>query len=347
MALNEPTAPEEDSVLLSAWATMVAYDQSAVKLKQQFISTRRMVIFFTVLTTIFAALSGFVAALGGPPAAVAACAIGSIVLAGITSFLKDDVNEFSKTTTWINLRVIAERIRSQLYLYRMEAGSYRGLVADAADNALTKEIAAIEEEVARNTPDLMRLEDYTDPKKQHEMLVKAGQIKPDEVVVRKLTFADYVKIRVDDQKEWYDRKINRDYDNFKMSSRLSRGLLTSGAILGAIGAAARPEYSTLIALTTAVSVAITSYSNVNMYGKTYGLFQTATRKLAALNRDWLARQNDPDMHEPAKRTEAEHDLVESNENILAEERESWYALTINIQTISDGTIIAKEPKSET
>jgi ABC-type multidrug transport system fused ATPase/permease subunit len=348
MALNQPSVPEspEDRVLLSAWATMVAYDQSAVKLKQQFISTRRLVIVSTVVTTILAALSGLFVALKVEPLIAVVCALASAVTAGITGFLKEDVNEFFKTTTWINLRYIAECIRPELYLYRMEAGIYRGKTAEEADNLLIEKIGEIQTTVTKKEPGLMSVEDYTDAAKQRAALIQAKQITSQARVVRKLTLDDYQKIRVDYQKTWYDGKINRDYQSFKRSSRFSRGLLAIGVILGLIGVATRPEFSTLIAMTTAVSVAITSYSNVNMYGKTYGLFQIASRELTLLSQKWLAKQNDPDLRDPAKRVEAERDFVEANEKILAEERESWYALTVNIQTISDGTIIAKEPKSD-
>ena len=100
----------------------------------------------------------------------------------------------------------------------------------------------------------------------------------------------------------------------------------------------------MIAITTALAAAITSDSNVNMFGKTYSIFQTATRELGNLNRVWLAKQNNPDMTNPDKRLEVERDFVELVEQIANTERESWYQLVVNIQTISDGTIVADKPK---
>jgi hypothetical protein len=108
----------------------------------------------------------------------------------------------------------------------------------------------------------------------------------------------------------------------------------------------RPEFSALVAITTALSVAITSYSNVNMYGKTYGLFQIATQKLGNYNREWQAQQDDPGSASKAENEAAQRKFVVKVEEILKEERDAWYELAINIQTISDGTIIATAPKSE-
>ena len=128
------------------------------------------------------------------------------------------------------------------------------------------------------------------------------------------------------------------------TARASRAVLGIGAVVAALGLAGSPEFSVVIAITTALAAAITSDSNVNMFGKTYSIFQTATRELGNLNRVWLAKQNNPDMMNPDKRLEVERDFVELVEQIANTERESWYQLVVNIQTISDGTIVADKPK---
>jgi hypothetical protein len=284
-------------------------------------------------------LSALAAALNIATPVATGCAILGIILATGLTFLRDDVNEFSKTTTWINLRYIAEAMRTELYLYRMRAGRYRDKPDEEADDILGDMIEKIQDDVTKNDSGLIGVTDTTSVEGQRKLLVDKGEIKPGEIVQKTLDFATYKSIRMDGQKEWYDRKIVDDYALHRRNSRFARAVLGIGAVVAAIGLAGSPQFSVVIAITTALSAAITSDSNVNMFGKTYGLFQTATQSLGNLNRVWLAKQNNPDMTVPAKRVEVERNFVELVEKIATEEREAWYQLVVNIQTISDGTIV--------
>ena len=191
---------------------------------------------------------------------------------------------------------------------------------------------------------MVAVSDATSIDSQRQLLIDRGELKPNEVLHKALDFATYKSIRMDGQKDWYDRKIVDDYGLHRRTARASRAVLGIGAVVAALGLAGSPEFSVVIAITTALAAAITSDSNVNMFGKTYSIFQTATRELGNLNRVWLAKQNNPDMTNPDKRLEVERDFVELVEQIANTERESWYQLVVNIQTISDGTIVADKPK---
>jgi hypothetical protein len=297
--------------------------------------------------------------------------IFSVVLAGIVGFLREDVIEFSKTTTWINLRYITEELRAEIFLYWMRAGHYeryQTAKANDADNELARRLTEIQEKTIQNERGLTSVFDATGQEAQLKFITAQDKEKvyitekeptialqtaqdkekteKEPTIALQMVFDRYKKIRLDGQKAWYDGKITKDYADYRRSSRLSRGVLLAGAIVSGLGLAMRPEFSALVAITTALSVAITSYSNVNMYGKTYGLFQIATQKLGNYNREWQAQQDDPGSASKAENEAAQRKFVVKVEEILKEERDAWYELAINIQTISDGTIIATAPKSE-
>ena len=346
-AVSSPaTTPAEDMVLLSSWASMIAFDRRALKLKQDFIDRRRQVIFLSLAATCFSALSALAAALSIGSPLTTPFAILGVILATALIFLRDDVNEFSKTTTWINLRYISELMRTELYLYRMRAGQYRNQPDDVADDLLGAAIEKIQDDSTRGDSGLIGVSDTTSVEGQRQLLIAAGEIQPKQPVLKDLDFDIYKKTRMDGQKEWYDHKIINDYALHRRSSRASRVAIGVGAVAAAVGLASNPQFAVLITITTALSVAITSDSNVNMFGKTYGLFQKASQDLGNLNRRWLAKQNNPNMDTPEKWIEVERDFVEQVEKIAATEREAWHDLVINIQTISDGTIVPSNPKDQ-
>ena len=229
-----------------------------------------------------------------------------------------------------------------------EFGADEGKRYPEVDAALTGNAADIVrvDDSTRGDSGLIGVSDTTSVEGQRQLLIAAGEIQPKQPVLKDLDFDIYKKTRMDGQKEWYDHKIINDYALHRRSSRASRVAIGVGAVAAAVGLASNPQFAVLITITTALSVAITSDSNVNMFGKTYGLFQKASQDLGNLNRRWLAKQNNPNMDTPEKWIEVERDFVEQVEKIAATEREAWHDLVINIQTISDGTIVPSNPKDQ-
>lgn len=325
-------------VLLLEWAQMAVFDRTATQLKANYIRGRYQVIYLTLISTVAAV---GVSVIGLQPLAVLFAGI-SIALPILASYLMNDIIRFTGTTAWIKYRYTAEVMRMHIFLYRMQAGPYSGPAEDM-DNLLAVNMKAAKEEAnpygSGITPRVRA------PIQESDIIAAitaANQYTPEDDGLSELTLDQYVSWRLDQQYDWYDFATSRDFVQMRRYTRASQTVLLVGAVVTALAGLINLniELVVLVAVTNAISVALTSAANVNMFGKTYALFLIAAQKLTALKSEWSTFDNDADFLNPATRGKIIDDFVQRVENTLKWERDEWYELALQAQTTSDKAIMS-------
>ena len=121
--------------------------------------------------------------------------------------------------------------------------------------------------------------------------------------------------------------------------RLAQFALLLGAVASTLGGTLDYQFVAVVAITNAISVALTSWSNVGMFGKTYSLFQIAEQQLADQKLRWLALEDNTAMKGPAHRQTQIRHLAKQVEAVLLWERQEWYEMALQAQTVTDKMIL--------
>ncbi|MBC8098387.1 MAG: DUF4231 domain-containing protein [Armatimonadetes bacterium] len=330
-----PISKLNTDVLLQAWARMSVYDQTASHLKNNFIRRRNRVVDLTLTATVTAVLAGIVQ----QPLLAGAFALLSIVLPVVATYQMNDIMRFTGTTTWVKYRYIAETMRMHIFLYRMQAGDYAEGPAILMDDRLGENLSKIRDEIKIDEAIPFTVQEPIKKEDIVTAIARANRTSPIDTGLDTIEMRDYLQWRLINQRQWYDERVDEDYRKFKFDFRLSQSFFLSGAILSALIGVVNVRVIALVANTNAISVAITTRSNVSMFGKTYSLFHVASLRLGNQLRDWYALQDNPEMQHPTSASKATAQFVADIEATLKWERDEWFNLAIQIHTSNDHTIL--------
>lgn len=317
----ESAALAADTALMAAWRRFLDYDTISTEQKRNFIQIRSWVIVLILFTSTFAVFTTFLpeghflrellrlALIIMPVAAVAVINYAS---------------QYASTGAWVEYRVSAEIIRSQIYLYRARAGDYKDKDTFERQQLLLKAIDEANDRITQQNAALPYLQPTDDQTLTAQILERT---KPDDGV-SPLTIDQYIAWRAKPQMNWYIDKIRDDYVRAKRVSWLA--LVIGG--LGSVISAVVPDYVGLVAITTAAGVALAQYSSVRMYGATYGIFHQAASDLQNMLNQWEIL--------PKSQTtpEDEANTILALENILQREREAWRYQALETQTNTEQAI---------
>ncbi len=321
-------------VLLQAWARLSVYDRTASGLKRNFVWRRRVVITLALMATVASVLTGII----GQTTLAVILAIISITLPIVGSYLMNDIIQFTGTTYWIKCRYIAEMMRMNIFLYRMQAGDYAAGPLEKMDNLLNDKLIAVRTEVKLDE----NIARGRVPRGQEEItaaIEKANSFTPGDDGLSEIEVEKYLRWRLDNQREWYDNQINEDFARLKFFVRSAQGFLLIGALASALLGPYVIQVVTLVAVTNAIAVALTQWSNVSMVGKTYGIFQIALDLLGDQGASWDAFKNETEYQDPAKRAAETANLAQRVENVLLWERQEWYETALQAQSSGDKMIL--------
>jgi hypothetical protein len=321
-------------VLLQAWARLYVYDRTAVDLKTRYVDRRKWVIVMTLVATIASVFTGV---LGGSTDLAIVLGIVAVALPIVGSYLMADVIQFTGTTDWIKYRFAAEEMRMHIYLYRMRAREYARCQPHELDNLLIKELGKVRNEI---NPEQGIPPSATEPKDEDlpDVVRNLNRHGSDDGLCP-LGIADYVQVRIDNQRGWYNNRINKDFSSYKRFFRFAQVSLLIGTLVGAFAGFFNIQLMYLVAITNSISSAFVMWSDVGMVGKTFALFRIAANKLDDEKDLWLAKQDDPTFLNPETRGQEIAGLVTRTENVLAWERQEWYELALQSQAASDEMII--------
>ena len=339
VSTQQPSRPStlNRNVLLQAWARMIVYDQTATILKSNFVRRRRLVIGLTLISTVASIL---IALVGQYLPLAIGLGLISVVLPVGASYLMNDIVRFTGTTSWIKYRYIAEMMRMHIYLYRMRADVYaEGRPMEEMDDLLVENLSNLRESVKWDEVIPPSISEPNDANTIMDYIKSANSSTPEDDGLESLEIDNYIAWRLENQRRWYEKNIQGDFKRMKEFVRWAQTALLFGAVASTLGGFLNYQLVVVVAVTNAVSVALTSLSNVSMFGKTYSLFQIAEQKLADQKLKWLALEDNAAMKDAAYHETQVRNLAKQVEAILLWERQEWYEMALQAQTVTDKMIL--------
>jgi hypothetical protein len=262
--------------------------------------------------------------------------IALVVLPIASVGLMNYASRFASSVTWVEYRVSSERIRSNIYQYRMRAGIYRDEDPQQRQQKLIKEVHEADKHIDKNNATLA----YKQTMQSDAELVKTIKAriyenKDSDYNVKEgdglapMTIDEYVAWRIKPQINWYIDRIKRDYDATRNNRIYALVVSGFGALLSAFGYGLEG----LVAITTAMSVALSQRSDIFMFGATYGLFHVTSTKLQ--NKYHLWQLNTPQQKQNEENIRA---FVEACEDIFEDERILWREQAIQKQQMAEQSL---------
>ncbi|HYO88296.1 MAG TPA: SLATT domain-containing protein [Candidatus Limnocylindrales bacterium] len=354
---------KDDVALRTAWQRYLEYSTASDKRKKTQEAVRQLIIVLSVTVVVLAVISTYLSTERGRLEVLAAatvvtaeaeaetmdglCAVmrqtvasdclnsinnlielNKIILIALPLLIAGTLTwmmQFMPGTAWIGYRVGAELVRYQLYLYRMAAGEFSGKGPNDQQELLLNRV----KQARRRVDQLGSSEPYTlaaPPDLAAAVKAKCNDERDDGF--SPLTVDEYLLYRIRPQREWYIRKLHRNYNdlrNWRASVLFVTGL---GAFLVAI------NLEPWVAVTTSLATAAGIFIDLKMYGRTYAIYHTAVMELDEEVARWLALPQDR-KDEPAEIS----DFVKTVEDILQRERERWMQQAMQSQTASEQSLL--------
>lgn len=354
----------DDVALRSAWQRYLEYSTASNKRKKTQEAVRLFIVILSVVVVVLAVVSTYLSTERGrlevlaSGAAIVSAEAGAEAMGGLCAIMRQPapaeclasinnlielnkiilialpliiagtltwIMQFMPGTAWIGYRVGAELVRYQLYLYRMSAGDFSGKGPNDQQELLLDRI----KQARRRVDQLGSSEPYTLAVPAD--LASAVRAKCDDERddgFSPLTVDEYLLYRIQPQREWYVRKLHRNYSdlrNWRAGVLFVTGL---GAFLVAI------NLEPWVAVTTSLATAAGIFIDLKMYGRTYSIYHTAVMELDEEVARWLALPQDR-KDEPAEISV----FVKAIEDIFQRERERWMQQAMQSQTASEQSLL--------
>jgi hypothetical protein len=318
------SATIKDRNLQIAWIKMLNYDLQAIDARKSFRHTRIGLIVITTLSTIAASWATFFVDNSRGPFFIGLAFIAlSFPIFG--NAMINYIQRFENITIWLKHRMIAERMRSEIFQYRMGAGKY-AVDEHKRDNLLNHEIHEAEKVVTMDEVKASKYQDHLQNEWRNIIFSRDGDYGEE------LSFEEYFRIRCVDQKMWYNNRIHRNYSNMKKLTMLALAIQVCGAVFTGFALLSGIGDPRWIIASNAVGFAINSFVNVEMTGQLYGLFDVVQKELSKHEGEWYSYANDPEFATPAGQQTLQLEMIEKIEKTLAWERDEWYRVAL--QTLS-------------
>ncbi len=318
-----------DPAVVAAWRRFLDYDVASSNQKSLHQRIRRWIIVLALLTSAGAVISIYA---GGMPFLVdlvqQPLRIALIIMPIASVALMNYAAQFSTSTGWVEYRVSAEMIRSQIYLYRMNIPPYRGLDTYEKRAKLLEEVAGIDDWMRKHNIPMPQMQNLTDEQVIDRVDNKTEGERDDGFCP--VNIQQYLDWRINYQINWYTDKIEKDYKTMRQNRLLALGIASAGSVLAGIGGGLEG----LVGITTAMGVALTTYSDVQMYGRTYRLYHEAAFDLKRLLNNWYTLP--PSEHEA--RTD---EFIIGFEKVFDTERRRWREDTIRAQISTEQAIYSQ------
>jgi hypothetical protein len=353
----------DDVALRTAWQRYLEYSTASNKRKRTQEAVRQFIVALSVVVVVLAVISTYLSTARGRLEVLAASPIVTAeaqaeALGGLCAFMRQpdpagclaSVNnlielnkiilialplliagtltwmmQFMPGTAWIGYRIGAELVRYQLVLYRMSAGDFMGKGPNEQQELLLDRV----KQARRRVDQLGSSEPYTLATPiDLGAAVKAKCDDERDDGFSPLTVDEYLLYRIRPQREWYIRKLHRNYNdlrNWRAAVLFVTGL---GAFLVAI------NLEPWVAVTTALATGAGIFIDLKMYGRTYAIYHTAVMELDEEVARWQALPQER-KDEPREISE----FVKTVEDILQRERERWMQQAMQSQTASEQSLL--------
>ena len=212
-------------------------------------------------------------------------------------------------TRWVLLRGTAESLKREIFRYRVRAGIYSRprTQRTTREEKLAQAVGAAVNALMRTDVNMIALN--TSPR---DRATGSGANEPTADELNVLSATAYLAERIDGQIDWYQASASRLARNVRALHWLALLFGAIGTYLAAIG------QEVLVAITTAVAGAYTTYREAWQLETTIVLYNQAAANLASIRGWWSALS-------PAAqgRQQALDRLVESTERIVRAEQAGW------------------------
>lgn len=315
----------QDIALRSAYEGLLRYDKASGDQKGLYVMLRQWVIYIGFATTLIAVIASTISPefsalidaavrfvfgwTGVQPDGVAGGLLRFLLLvlplfsAGILGYSSD----FVPSNLWFDYRVLAERLRREIFLYRTNGAGYNDKSPHDQQVALLEMVRQVD---AESSSPVSVHQQIVQDAPDFEARVKAAMY--EENPFSALTVEQYIKQRLIPQRKWY---LNKCYDDH---NGLRRTRITALVVAGTGSAFAFINREPWVAVTTALSLAISMSMDLRMYGRTYNIYHLAAQQLRSEYDLWFI-QNEDLRKDPAQRAE----FIGRVEKIFADEIENW------------------------
>ncbi len=327
IALDETNSADEpeyrtikDPALQYAWQYYITYDTVSTTQKMRHNRQRRQIILLGFVATVIAVflvplpVANFIASMTGFSDFIMRIRWIFLVAAPISlSAMMAYTLQFSPSMAWVVHRVGAEKIRREIYLYRMDADGYSDTkLTEFKKQQMLREVVNVTREEIEKIDVPIPAHRVTKTLTEADVAAKTDD-KADQGFLP-LSATEYMDYRVIPQRTWYVNKINEDYQNLR---RIRTRILLVGG-LGTLVAAFGNGWEQYVAITTAGVAALTTYTQLKLYGQVYPMYHSTVGKLDAVVAEWMGLSH-------SLRDEPEHraSFVKQIENIFNDERLKW------------------------
>ncbi|MBI5667117.1 MAG: DUF4231 domain-containing protein [Chloroflexi bacterium] len=314
-----------DPALLAAWRRFLDFDLASMDQKGTYQRIRQAIILLGALASTIAIVITFFA----PDSPLRTLfRIALIVLPVATVALMNYGAQFAVSTHWVEYRVAGEIIRSQIYLYRLDAEKYHGKSPEDKQALLLNEVETVDHWVQEQNIDRPQLQPISD----RELLQRIREkTEGGDNGFEPLDIDRYIQWRVANQLNWYKQKIQEDRRMTRRNRVIAIGIAALGSVFAGIG----NGLESLVGVTTAIGAALTTSSDVRMYGRTYRIYYDAACGLQNVLNEWSILPSE-------KRTEPQKARFATEfERIFDQERRQWRDETIKTQMTSEQAIYAQ------
>lgn len=334
MSANPPTPVSSrqtstssiDPALQAAWRRFLNYSDVSTRQKKLYRRLRQAIIGIAFTASALAVLSAFqflkdVEFLSD----LIRVALIILPIAGVA--VMTYATQFAAGTTWIEYRVSAERIRSNIYLFRLQAGNYHSKSIDEQRRLLLEAVEKADDriETDKTVPYLKILDDDI------SMNIDSETQHPNDDGVSQISIQEYLDYRVKPQFGWYVNRIRKDYTNMKQWRIASLIIAALGSVLAGIGG----DLVSLVAVTTALGASVSLWMELRMHGYTYNIYHWAAISIQESLNEWNILSDSQKANGGIQSV-----LVDKIENIFWDESKRWRDQAIQAQTSSEEQLFA-------
>jgi hypothetical protein len=315
----------QDPALQAAWQRFLEFDRQSIRQKETNRRIRIPIILLTLLATVLAVVISYKETNDFIKDISEALRVTIIIVPLVAAGLMTYAYQFYPSLSWITYRVGAELIRQHIYLYRMEAGEYAQQDLQKQQKLLLGKVGDASERVSQIGASVPYLQ--TDIENLTEQVKSHTDNEEDDGFSRMQVDA-YIIQRVMPQREWYIDKLHDNYKKLRVWRTMVIIFTAMSSALAALGG------EPLVAITTAIGVALGMYIQLQMYGATYAIYHSTAIRVGTELSAWSILT--PEQKQDPARAAS---LVANIEKIFQEERDAWFQQASQAQMATEKALM--------
>lgn len=296
----ENETAERTPILDIAWTRFAQLDASAIKRTRGFYRIRKIILWLGVVATLFAILT---TAFFKDREDLLSLIVNIFFISTpiIASIFAAFASRFYSNGAWLVMRAGAEEIKKEIYLYRTRRRNDPNRHVK-----LEKNLAGIQRQMYRSLNGEFSYEEYTGPIPPYYYPGEEKQENRGDPGYNNLTGDQYFALRVKDQLDWHNRKIN----GYKLQRRMTAIYILVMGGLGALLAALGQGLAIWVALTSSITAALIGWQELINLDTIIRNYSKIVVELSILSDHWRNLELE-------QRTDAEFDkLVDECEAVL-------------------------------